>query len=103
MCQGNLYSPKGEKIARVKKNSNELVFIGKTIGSNFTLLNRQIIPTLKKGFETAFSVCARTAQSDFSVSVGAPRIELGPHAPHARILPVNYAPCLNILTQFYLT
>ena len=69
-----------EKMARAKNNSQELGTLAKTIGSNFTLLNRQIIPQLKKGFETAFSMCARirsrTPDSDFSLSVGDSRFEL---------------------------
>jgi hypothetical protein len=63
----------GEKLARAKNNLQELSVLAKTIGSNFTLYNRQISVSPKKGFDTILSecsrICARTPSSDLSVSV----------------------------------
>ena len=77
-----------EKTALAKNNLQEVGLLAKNISSNFTLLNRQIIPTLKKGFETAFSVCARirsrTPASDFSLLVGVDGFEPSTSASQTR-------------------
>ncbi|TSC87310.1 MAG: recombinase [Microgenomates group bacterium Gr01-1014_16] len=45
----------GDKSARVKNNSDELLSIGKNIGSNYFLHQRQISLDYKKGFDAVFS------------------------------------------------
>ncbi len=84
------------KIARAKNTNEELAFFVKTVGSNFYLNNRRLFVSFKQGFDTLYS--QRQKSSGFSgsrensLSVGVRRIELQPHGPQPRILPLNYTP-----------
>ena len=92
------------KIARAKNTSEELAFFGKTVGSNFFLTNRQLAVSYKKGFAELCAPPPAQSQSRLtfadSLSVGVLRIELRPHDPQPRILPLNYTPWLLYITKF---
>ena len=93
------------KIARAKNTSEELAFFGKTVGSNFFLTDRRLVPEYNQGFAELCALPPAQSHSRLnfadSLSVGAPRIELGPHDPQPRILPLNYAPILFLLLELY--
>ena len=84
------------KIARAKNTNEELAFFLKTVGSNFYLDNRCLSAVFNQGFDVIQSESQRLGRfsdsSPLSIQVGVLRIELSPHAPHARILPINYTP-----------
>ena len=57
-----------EKIARAKNTSEEIAFFAKTVGSDYFLEDRRILPDLKKGFNTLFSEFVPHANSVNSAS-----------------------------------
>ena len=85
-----------EKAVRTKSPNEELSSLAKTVGSNFLLFNKRLAASFKRGFDAVYSESQRLGgfsnSSSYSQSVGVLRIELSPHAPHARILPINYTP-----------
>ena len=91
------------KIARAKNTNEELASFVKTVGSNFYLDNRRLFVSFKQGFNTLYSQRQKTSgfsdSKENSLSVGVRRIELQPHGPQPRILPLNYTP--EMLSLFY--
>ena len=87
-----------EKIARAKKNPDELAFIGKWVGSNFLLTNRRLSADFRQGFA---ALCAtRTAQSfptrspSLSFLVGVTRLERATfRTPYGCASQLRYTPC----------
>ena len=67
------------KIACGKNNSDELAFVGKSVGSNFFLCNSSLTAEYKKGFDTVFSerarIRARTPSAEYSLCVETEGIE----------------------------
>ena len=94
-----------QKIARAKNNCEELAFFAKRVGSNFFLSDRQLSADFKKGF-SSLSAHATALKADpvrfaDSLLVGVRRVELQPHGPQPRILPLNYTPQVqNLLLVF---
>ena len=85
-----------EKIARAKNTNEELASFVKNVGSDFFLSNRQLRVSFKQGFDTLQLLGENQSQVPVpfadSRSVGVRRIELQPHGPQPRILPLNYTP-----------
>lgn len=85
-----------DKIARAKNTNEELASFVKTVCSDFFLSDRQLQVSFGQGFSAISSERqVQTKSLDFwpqSLQVGERRIELRPHPPHGRILPLNYSP-----------
>ena len=95
------------KIARAKNTSEDLAIFGKTVGSNFFLTDRRLIPVYKKGFAELCAPPPAQSQSRLnfadSLSVGVERIELSVSATRTQrdtdsLHPVAvFLGCLDIL------
>ncbi len=81
-----------KKIARANNTNEELAFFVKTVGSNFFLTNRQLVPVFKQGFQTLWLGVGSQSQilqdSEKTQSERDTRIELASPPWEGGILPV---------------